>query len=265
MAAASSRGQGGGHGRGRGRGRAASNSTRGSSVPLIDKEPLSDAPEIISDEDCQVLEKEQEEKKTRGKQTAKCGRPYRAQPPVRKIESPVKPCTVQLNQAECDNNCKKKIAKKSERKEEKALVKQNIKEPTKVSTEVEEPKQIEQSEKPVDVKENSVENDVNLGIVKGETPEERAKRMQVIQDSFTIKCLEDEIDKVLTTRTEMKNTKDRIERLKAVLALLSQEDAVVQFEYVDKEEAETNDRQNKEFKTVMLEHEGLKCKTRGTK
>ena len=115
-------------------------------MPLIKQEPLSDAPEIISDEDCQVLEKEQEEKKTTGRQTAKRGRPYRGQPPVRKIESPVKPCTVKLNQMECDDNCKKNIAKKSERKEEKALVKQNIKEnkevPMKVSTEIEEPKKL---------------------------------------------------------------------------------------------------------------------------
>ena len=47
-------------------------------------------------------------------------------------------------------------------------MKQNIKEnkevPTKVSTEVEEPKKIEQSEKPVDVKEN-IENDVNYCII----------------------------------------------------------------------------------------------------
>ena len=57
MAAANSHGQGGGRGRGRGWGRGASNLTRGSSVPLIKQEPLSDAPEIISDEDCQVLDK----------------------------------------------------------------------------------------------------------------------------------------------------------------------------------------------------------------
>ena len=170
----------------------------------------------------------------------------------------MKPCSVELNKAECDDNSKKNIAKKSERKEEKELVKQNIKEnkevPTKVSTEVEEPKKIEQSEKPVDVKEN-IENDVNFGIVKGETPEERARRIEVIQDSFTIKDLEDKIDKVLTTRTEMKNTKDRIDRLKAVLTLLSREDAVVEFEYVDKEEVtgKTNDGQSKEFKTVILD------------
>ena len=72
MAAANSHGQGGGRGRGRGCG--ASNSTRVSSVPLIKQEPLSDAPEIISEEDCEVLK--QEEKKTTGRQTAKRGCPY---------------------------------------------------------------------------------------------------------------------------------------------------------------------------------------------
>ena len=79
MAAASSHGGGGGRHRGRGRGRGAYNSTRGSSVPLIKQEPLSDAPEIISEEDCEVLEKEPEEKKTTGRQTAKRGHPYRVQ------------------------------------------------------------------------------------------------------------------------------------------------------------------------------------------
>ena len=40
-----------------------------------------------------------------------------------------------------------------------------------------------------------------------------------------------------------------------IIALLSREDAVVQFEYVDKEEVtgKTNDGQNKEFKTVILD------------
>ena len=79
--------------------------------------------------------------------------------------------------------------------------------------------------------------DVRIGFIQGKSPEERAKRIQVIQDSCMIKNLEDEIDKVLTTRTQMKNTTERIKRLQAVLALLSREDAVVQFKYVEKEEA----------------------------
>ena len=94
-------------------------------MPLIKQEPLSDTPEILiedsndvdHDNEVEVIETKVETK--HGRQTAKRGEPYRAgKGPVRKIqESPVKACSVRLNQEECNNNSKKKsskIANKSE-------------------------------------------------------------------------------------------------------------------------------------------------------
>ena len=86
--------------------------------------------------------------------------------------------------------------------------------------------------------ENKEDDKIGIGMIANKSAENRERRLEVIRDSFMIKSLEDEIDKVLTIRTEMKNRKQRIERLKAVLALLSREDAVVEFEYVDKDEAQ---------------------------
>ena len=166
---ANSRGRGCGHGRSCGRGRGTSTSTCGSSVPLVKQEPLSDTPEIIikdeENDDHHVLQ--QEEKKKLGRQTAKRGRPYGAQAPVRKIESPVEPCSVQLNQAECGEitvpmkvSTEVEEPKPSERKEEILVVKQNDKKntvPTKVSTEVEEPKPSERKEEIVVMKTKQIE------------------------------------------------------------------------------------------------------------
>ena len=271
-------------------------------MPLIKQEPLSDTPEILiedsndidHDNEVEVIEMKVETK--HGRQTAKHGKPYRAgEGPVRKIqESPVKACSVRLNQEECDNNSKKKsskIANKSENNGKKNG-KSNVKKvPMKVSTEVEVdlPKKSEESEKPVEGKEikesvsvplvgsktvsnfeNNVEPEVNLGVISNESDEDRAKRLAVIQDSFTIKRLEDQIDQVLTTRTEVKSTKDRIQRLRAVLTLLSREDAVVEYEYVEKEEAQKQKKvepiyeKEKELKTVTVELKTDENKTDGS-